>query len=126
MVVDANIVFAALVRGSKTTELLERTICFAPEYLFDEVNKYYSYLLKKSGCSKKEFDQSLTILKGRIVFVEVENYFFEKALSFSPDPKDVQYLAIALQLNLPLWSNDKKLKQQTVVRVYATHDLLQK
>ncbi|MBD3203458.1 hypothetical protein GF327_04130 [Candidatus Woesearchaeota archaeon] len=27
-------------------------------------------------------------------------------------------------LNCPVWSNEKKLKEQDVIKVYATHDLI--
>jgi len=46
------------------------------------------------------------------------------AALISPDPDDVPYLALALTLGIPLWSNDKALKGQTNVKVLATSDLL--
>lgn len=37
----------------------------------------------------------------------------------SPDIDDVLYLALALKLNCPVWSNDRKLKNQNAVRIYT-------
>jgi predicted nucleic acid-binding protein len=48
----------------------------------------------------------------------------KKAEQISPDPDDVMYFATALKLNCSIWSNDKEMKKQKYVRVYATHDLV--
>jgi len=47
-----------------------------------------------------------------------------EAEKFSPDEKDIMYLALALKLKSAVWSNDKKLKTQDKVKVYSTNDLL--
>ena len=41
-----------------------------------------------------------------------------------PDEKDITYFALALYLRCPLWSNEKRLKEQKEVIVYATHELM--
>jgi len=51
--------------------------------------------------------------------------FKEEAIKVCPDPKDVPYFALAMHLKCPLWSNDKQLKSQETVKVYATHELLE-
>jgi predicted nucleic acid-binding protein len=33
------------------------------------------------------------------------------------------YHALALKLNCAIWTNDKKLKQQTKIKIYHTHEL---
>jgi predicted nucleic acid-binding protein len=50
----------------------------------------------------------------------------KKAKEICPDPDDTEYFALALQLNCPLWSNDKKLKNQQEIRVINTIELLKK
>ncbi|MEI6732208.1 MAG: PIN domain-containing protein, partial [archaeon] len=42
------------------------------------------------------------------------------------DIKDAMYLALALKLNCPIWSNDKLLKNQTQIKVYSTSELMTK
>jgi len=42
----------------------------------------------------------------------------------SPDINDVLYLALALKLNCPVWSNDRKLKNQNAVRIYSTQEII--
>ena len=48
----------------------------------------------------------------------------EKAEDICPDPKDIVYFALALYLKCGIWSNEKRLKKQNVVKVYATHDIM--
>ena len=41
------------------------------------------------------------------------------------DPKDTVYLALALNLNCSLWSNDKDLKEnQSEVEILTTRDMM--
>jgi predicted nucleic acid-binding protein len=50
--------------------------------------------------------------------------FLIKALEFSPDKDDSPFLALALAKGIPLWSNDKPLKEkQSVVIVLSTSEL---
>ena len=40
------------------------------------------------------------------------------------DQEDAPFVALALHLRLPLWSNDAPLRAQRVVHVYTTEDVL--
>lgn len=51
--------------------------------------------------------------------------FLKEALEFSPDKDDSPFLALCLGKGIPLWSNDKPLKEkQSVVKVLSTSELL--
>ncbi len=56
---------------------------------------------------------------------EVLEPFRERAIKILKDidPGDVQFLALAMALNCPIWSNDKDLKKQKVVKVYTTQKI---
>lgn len=56
--------------------------------------------------------------KGIIKFVPLSEYkeYLSKAKEISPDPNDVDIFALALKLNCPIWSNDKELKKQNVIK----------
>ncbi|MCK4476655.1 MAG: hypothetical protein KAU16_08005 [Methanophagales archaeon] len=41
----------------------------------------------------------------------------------APHLKDVEYFALALKLDFPIWSNEKAFKKQSVVKVFSTPDL---
>jgi len=40
------------------------------------------------------------------------------------DEKDTPFLALAMQLNCPIWSNDKHFKEQQVAEVYTTSEII--
>ena len=50
--------------------------------------------------------------------------FFKEACKISPDSDDIEYFALALKLNCPIWSEDKALKKQSIVKVYSTSELI--
>jgi len=131
LVVDANILFAALIKEGSTAELLisDKLHLFAPEFLFEEFSKYEELILKKTHRSNEEFNQFLDLLKDQITIVPKKEItpFIDKAEKISPDPKDTIYLALALALKSNVWSNDKKLKEgQNKINVLSTEELIEK
>ena len=40
------------------------------------------------------------------------------------DEKDTPFLALAMQLSCPIWSNDNHFKQQRVIEVYTTREIV--
>lgn len=130
LVIDANILFAALIKNSKTAELIleKQIILLAPEFLIEEFGKYRGVILKKMHRTEAEFNRFLKILRRRISIVKKEEIepFIENAIQISPDPKDSLYFALALRLKIPIWSNDKRLKNQNEVQILNTKELLGK
>lgn len=129
LIIDANIIFAALIKQGTTGELIfsDKLQLFAPEFLFEEFLKYEDYIIKKTHRSKDEFNQFLNILKEQITIVskEIIKPFLKQADKFSPDPKDTIYLALALSLKASIWSNDRKLKEnQNIVKIIITEELI--
>ncbi len=129
LVVDANILFASLIKNSLTAELLlsDKLNLFAPEFLFDEFIKYEVYILEKTNRSMEDFAQYLNILKEEIEIVpqNLITPYIERAERFSPDPKDTVYLACALAIDSKIWSNDKKLKEgQEEIDIITTGELI--
>lgn len=129
LVVDANIIFAALVKKGFTANLLLKNgLClYAPEFILEEFELYKNILKQKTERTEEEFSLFVQVLQRRIIFVSREEIdpYLERAEKISPDIKDVTYIALALRLNCAIWSNDKALKEkQNVVTVYHTHDLV--
>lgn len=128
LVIDANILFSALIKDGKIAELLVNNMgeLYAPDFLLEEFKKHKKELLGKTKRSNQEFEFIFGLLKQMIISVPFSDYatFLPRAAEISPDPDDVPYLALALKLEIPLWSDDKKLKQQSHVRVYCTRELL--
>jgi predicted nucleic acid-binding protein len=128
LVVDANILIAALIKQSTTAELmLEDSIhLYAPEFLLDEFSKYETEILAKTHRTEEDFYSFLEIMKRRINFIPQDeiNSLLEKAEEISPDPNDVVYFAAAFKIGGQIWSNDKRMRDQSKVEIISTSDLL--
>jgi len=131
LIVDANVLFVALIKQGSTAELLisDKLQLFAPEFIFTEFTKYKDLILRKTHRNEEEFNNFLELLKEQISIVPKKEItpFMDEADKVSPDPKDIVYLALAIALKSSIWSNDKNLKQgQTKITIYSTDELIKK
>ncbi len=127
LIIDANILFAALIKKSGTSEMLFKHTLYAPEFIFVEFRKYKNELKEKTHRSEEEFDELFDIFERIIILIPEEEIqpFILKAEKISPDPKDVSYVALALKLNCAIWSNDKVLKEkQNEIKIISTAELM--
>lgn len=128
LVIDANILFAALIKESMTSNLLIKSNLklYSPEFIFEEFKKHKKTILKKTKRSEEEFLRLFNLYESKIILVPFEELklFEEKAIEISPDEYDVLYFALALKLNCPIWSNDKLLKKQNEINIISTHELI--
>jgi predicted nucleic acid-binding protein len=128
LVIDANILFAALIKDSTTLDILfnENIHLFAPEFLLEEFYKHKDEILNKTKRSKEEFEDIYDLLKKVITIIPSEEFYqyLKDAEILISDKDDISYLALALRLNIPIWSNDKKFKDQKTIKVYSTADIL--
>jgi len=133
LVVDANILLAGFVKTAVTRELLldTRLKLHAPEHLIYETRKHLlgaSRLRRHIGLSTKQIDEIWFILTQHIRSHAKADHqkAYSAALKIAQHPEDAPYLALALSMGIPLWSNDKGMKEQNRVRVFATHEVLNK
>ena len=129
LVADMNILFSFFKKHTFTRKLLSNPNLelYSPIYSLDELNKYSQELISKSKINTGTFELYKKVLSWFIKFIPVSEYkeFKDKADSISPDPNDTQYFALALKLNCPIWSNDKKLKEQSEIKVLNTSELIE-
>jgi predicted nucleic acid-binding protein len=128
LVVDANVLFSVIIKKGRTEELLfiEDLHLFAPEFLFQEFENYKELIVEKTNRTYDDFEDVIIILRKKIKTIpneEIES-FIPIAKEICPDPKDVDYFALALKLNCGIWSNDKVLKQQNKVQIYSTAEIM--
>lgn len=131
LVVDANIVVAALIAGKgKTVDLIfsEEINLIAPEFLLEELEEHKSEILVKSSLSEPELETQLALLEKRITFIPLPDFEDKvgEAYELGPDKDDVLYLALGLKHDCGIWTNDKDLKKQGAVKVYTTGELVKK
>lgn len=127
-VVDTNILFSYFKKDSATNKIIESNIfvLYAPVYAKMELLKYKELIIEKYSLKENEFTNLLSNLESRNIFYLLDDYKrnLNQFVDFD-DQKDIDFLALALHLNLPLWSNDKLLTSQTKVKVFSTKDIFE-
>ncbi len=130
IILDANISFSLMKPDSAASYLFSalRAKFFAPKHIESELDKHNPECLAKSKLSEYEFEIRQKEVKENIKFIEFSEYedFIKEAISALPEPEDSPYLALALSINAAIWSNDPHLKQQPLVKVYTTRELIDK
>jgi predicted nucleic acid-binding protein len=118
-VIDANIIFSSIISGKTFyIELLTQNKCFAPDFIFDEIKKYEKTILKKTkikqdfqGYIKEIFSNLIIIPKDAIT---INNWKRAFELCSDIDEKDTPYIALAIELDIPLITRDKKLHDKLI------------
>jgi predicted nucleic acid-binding protein len=114
-VIDANVLVGMLISGKASHRQLLRFFDFAsPDFVFEEIDKYQADIRAKTKLDVQQlagfiysiFSQ-LTVLPS--LFLSEEAKYQAAELTFDIGPKDVSYVALALQLDAILLTNDKKL-----------------
>lgn len=117
VVVDTNLIFSAMIpKASKIREVLfESNMRFySPNFLITEIYTHKDKLLKYSKLNDSEFYLLFSGIIERITFVPID--FIGKDsrqnaydLCKDVDIKDTPFIALAIDLGIPLWTGDKKL-----------------
>ncbi len=131
LVVDSNVIFSALIKGSKSAALKilygENIEFFAPEETLEEFKKYAATL---KGKSKEDFQELLLLVFSEVKIIPANYYSrcmrdaFEVMKNI--DEKDSPFIALGMALNCPVWSDDKKLKTQDKVEIISTPELIRR
>ncbi len=130
IVIDSNILFSALIKDSITRRMIldyDEQFLF-PSYIFEEMEKHKNELLAKSKMKSKDFEDLLKILLRKVVIIPKELLLNKKDEAYKIikdiDPDDVSFIACALIFsNSVIWSDDKKLKKQSKVRIINTTEM---
>jgi predicted nucleic acid-binding protein len=130
LVVDANILISGLIKEDITRELMLNNDLdlYTSEFIYYELFKHIKEIAKKADMEVNEFTDIIEILivesDLKIITKDHVKSFIDAANNISPDIDDALYFSVALKLNCPILSNDKELKNQKIVKVYSTSDLL--
>lgn len=128
LVLDNNIFFSLMKPDSANSYLfssIKAEFC-APEFMKSEFDKYKEDCLSKSKLSEHEFETRQAEVEENIKFFKSSEYkeFIKEALAALSDPDDSDFLALALFIKSLIWSNDPHLKEQQLVPVFTTSDLI--
>src|SRR4030042_5265896 len=109
LVVDANIAFSLLKKGSFTRRLAQEHSLelYSHKFILEELEEHSEELCELLKVSKDKFERIKEILPRLVnLKVKVSPQQLNRAASLVSDPDDKQYLALALRLDCPIWSND--------------------
>lgn len=133
IVADTNILISALLKDHSINARLIKSGYFNvyfPEYGLKEIAGYHGYIDTKRKRSSQlialEYAQSFLLKAIQVVPLDLYRPKMKDAFEIMKeiDEKDVPFMALAMQLGCPIWSNDKHFQRQKEVRVYTTRDIL--
>jgi predicted nucleic acid-binding protein len=115
IVVDSNIIFSALISGKEIyLDIFKINDIYTPDIVFPELNKYESHLIKKTKLKQAEFRMFVQMLFEKIAVIpkfaiSIENWQNAYKICKNIDEKDTPFIALSLELGVPLWTGDKAL-----------------
>ena len=127
LVADANVLLSAVIGGRASLILRHADIeaVFTPVAAIDEVHKFLGPLARKRSLRLDTLLLTLAALP--VTVVDPSEYGSRVAQAWHRirrrDPKDVDVLALALHLALPIWSNDNDF-EVAGVKWYTMAELL--
>lgn len=129
IVVDANVVIAALIKPSITRAALLYPYIdyYSPDHLLEEIKEHEGDIVEKAG---KGYKNAISIITRNIIIMP--GYFYEinmreaHRIIGNLDVDDEQYIALALSLKADgIWSYDERhFGKQNEVSLFSTGDLL--
>ena len=128
LVVDTNKLLAAFLKNGivRSILLLSKHEFYTLDYAIFEIEKHKDELLKRIHVKREQFQELMFELILKNVIVIRSSYIedlIDDALEIckSFDPDDAPFIALALKLDIPIWSNDKDLREkQDIVPVVTT------
>ncbi len=128
LVVDSNILFTFFWKNATATDLFvfQNLDLYSPEFALEEIEKYAPEIIRKAKMTEKEFLDIKKEIQMLITFVPLATYAssLPQSIKISPDKDDVDFFAVALLKDCPIWSNDKRLRQQTKVKIMTTKEII--
>ncbi len=116
VVVDSNILFSALISGKQVyLDIFRAVDVYIPDFVFPEIEKYEQRILRKTrlGNTFREFTRDLftdvTVIPKLAISPDSLARAYE--LCRDIDEKDTPFLALSIELDIPLWTNDKSLSE---------------
>jgi predicted nucleic acid-binding protein len=124
---DANVLLSALIGGRAGLVLTHPQVrqVFTTEHTFSEVEEYVPVLARQ----KRLPSDILLLAMAALPVALVSRGQYAKSLAEATkrigrrDPEDIELLALALQLQIPIWSNDRHF-ERLHVDVFTTERLL--
>lgn len=130
IVLDTNILISSLLRNGLTRDLISLSPfkMYTVEYAKFEVEKHKDELLSKSKLDEDSFDYLTEFVFGKVSLIPMAELspFKDEAIKIMReiDINDSPFIALAMLLNCPIWSNDAHFKRQNVIKSYTTKEII--
>ncbi len=132
IVIDTTCLVASLLRDSSSREIV---LCpkfefTSSDFVIEEIMKYHSVIVERSGSSEVELNRLMGTLFERIDIVpielHIEEFRFSREILKDIDPKDAPHLAVGMYTHADgIWTEDKHFLRQSYLKVYTTKDLIE-
>lgn len=126
LVADANVILSAVAGKAALRVFTDSNLHISTtRQNVQEVSEYLPVMADKYGMATELLETQLRLLPLRVYGLAFYRDRLKQArvLIAQRDPDDVELVALALKLDVPIWSNDRDL-QSTGLRVYTTAQLL--
>lgn len=116
-VIDSNIIFSAIISGKQFyIDIIQSNEFYTPDIVFIELEKYETRIIEKSRLPVEDFRKFVKMLFEEIVVIpkmaiSKENWQKAYNLCKDVDEKDTPFIALSIELSMPLWTNDKSLTE---------------
>lgn len=130
LVIDTNIFISALIKDSKTREIIFNTnfnLLF-PEFEFQEIFNHMEEILKKSKLKEFELHTILLGLLKKVRIIKTDKIIkykkeASKIIGYI-DKDDIIFIATALAFNCPVWTDDKHFQKQNRIKIIKTEEMI--
>ena len=135
-VIDANVLFSAIIGSRRIyVDIIKNFDLYSPDFTLKEIEKYEELLLNKTKLIKSDLNNFLiNLFKGITILpsIIIGKAAKDKAIDLCKDvdEKDTPYVSLAIELNIPLITNDKKLynglRKKKFNKIILLEDILEK
>jgi len=130
LVIDTNVFISALIKEGLTRELIVHSLfnLFIPEQELIEIKRYENLISKKSGKPINEIRDLIRKLLKHVNIIRNDLLLVYRSKAHNImgkiDKDDVPFIAGALYLNCPIWSDDKHFQKQKEIKILTTKEIL--
>ena len=133
IVVDVNVVLSSLLGKGDSFNVFSINHIFnkfefvAPEFLLTELENHKEEFFWRSKLNKDEFEEVLQFVIKQISIIpksEFSEYIDKSKELLLKEQKDAPYVALALKLNCPIFSGDRKLRKISPVKILTPKEML--
>ncbi len=122
---DSNVLLSAIAGHAARLVFATEVQVLTTASNLDEIRKYLPRMARRYGIRRRALSNALALLPIKVVPEAEYRHTLEVARSYleARDPDDVPLAALALALEIPIWSNDRDF-EEVPLPLYPTARLL--